>query len=98
MSHCSNLKVDHYLIQQIRDYAYGTPENNYKNTIKELKKVYCHPICGYNCRYKVTFVDGSFLRRPFIINQVHKKCTRCLTGKLSTVDHAVEESSMPLPV
>ena len=80
--------VPSVLMEYIRDIAFDGPRNNYISMIKQLKREYCHPICGDGCHYRVVFTEGSFLRRPLLINQVYNKCIKC-NSKVSRLDHEV---------
>ena len=72
-----HLPIPADLFPIILDMAYDTPVNNYKNVMKELKKIFCHPTCGESCFYKVKFIDGSFIRRPMFWTQCKKLCIIC---------------------
>ncbi len=74
------------IMEIIRDTANDTPSNNYNLVINELKKNYCHPICGDSCFYKAEFVEGLFRRRPILINQCYVRCNVC-NSKVSKRDH-----------
>ena len=80
--------VPSVLMEYIRDIAFNSPRNNYNSMIKQLKREYCHPICGDSCHYRVVFTEGSFLRRPLLINQVYNRCVMC-NSNVSRMDHEV---------
>jgi hypothetical protein len=80
--------VPSVLMEYIRDMSCDTPRKNYDKIIKQLKREFCHPICGDSCNYIVEFKDGSFLRRPVLINQVYIKCIKCQFW-VSRLDHEV---------
>ena len=66
-----------------------SPSFNYDLVVKELKKVYCHPRCNDECKYIAEFKDGLFLRRPILISQYSKYCSKCDVFKVSKSDHEV---------
>lgn len=74
------------IMENIRDFAFGTPRQNYNQVIQELRDR--HPVCDMrNCRYKQTFTT-SYL--PLLHRSTHASCTiiGCENG-LSDYSHNV---------
>jgi len=80
------LNIPYELVEYIKEIAYDSPKNNYNKVIKQLKKNYCHPLCGDNCLYKVQFKKGSFIRNKIFISQCYKRCKIC-DSKVSKIEH-----------